>query len=136
MASLAELRAMPKEELLAKYERVKNGMKHARVHAKRVTENLVDTALAGVGGFGSAVIQFKHPKVMATPASGGNPAKPGYDTDAVVAAGIVLAVAADLAGGYDRQLLAIGQGLTGAVVAREGLDFLQKRAAAQKKAGG
>lgn len=134
MASLAELRSMPKEELLARYERVKNGMKSARVHAKRVTENLVDTALAGVGGFGDAVIQFKHPKVMAHPATSSSPAKVGYDTSAVVAFGIVGLVAADMAGGYDRQLLAIGQGLTGAVVSREGLTFLQNRAAAQ--AGG
>ena len=124
MASLAELKSLPKEELLARYERVKGAMATARKHSRRVAENVVDMALAGVGGFGSAVTQFKHPKLFADPKNN----KPGVDTDAVIALGITALVAADMAGGYDRQLLAIGQGMTGAVVAREGLTFLQNRA--------
>jgi hypothetical protein len=126
--SLAEARSMSKEELLAKYERVKNGVRAAKVHTERIAEVMTDTALAAVGGAVSGFLIFKHPKVMA------DPKKPnsGYDTDAVAALVATGAVLGGFAKGHERQLLAIGQGLAGAVASREFLIFLQNRDAAAK----
>jgi hypothetical protein len=128
--SIAEARNMSKEELLAKYERVKNGVKAARVHTERIAEVMTDTALAGAGGALSGYLVFKHPKVMA------DPQKPnsGYDTDALAALVFTGAVLGGFAKGHERQLLALGQGLAGAVVSREFLIFLQNRAAKAKAA--
>lgn len=130
MSTLADLRAMPKEELLAKYERVKNAMKGARVHTERVAEAITDTTLAAGGGFLSAYLTFKHPKLMADPKK----ADSGYDTDAVAALGGLGLVLSGMVKGHERQVLAIVQGLTGGVSAREGLAFLQNRAAKAKAA--
>jgi hypothetical protein len=128
--NLAELRNMPKEELLAKYERMKGSIKNAKVHTERVAEVVTDGALAVVGGMASGYLTFKHPKVMADP----NKANSGYDTDAVAALVVTGAVLGGFAKGHERQLLAIGQGLAGAVASREFLTFLQNRAASQKAA--
>jgi hypothetical protein len=132
MASLAELRSMPKEELLAKVERAKAVMRNARVHTERVAETITDAALAGAGGALSGYLTFKHPKLMADPKK----ANSGYDTDAVAAAVFTMAVLGGFAKGHERQLLAIGQGLTGAVVSREFIAFLQNRDAKAKASGG
>jgi hypothetical protein len=123
MASLADLRALPKEELLAKVERAKAVMRNARVHTERVAETITDTGLAGVGGAISGYATYKHPKVMVDPARPNS----GYDTDAIGAALITLAVLGGFAKGHERQLLAIGQGMTGAVVSREFVAFLKNR---------
>lgn len=128
MASLTELRAMPKEELLAKFERVKLGMKNARVHTERVAETVTDSMLAVGGGILSGYLVFKHPKVMADP----NKANSGYDTDALAALVPLGLVLSGLVKGREREVLAIGQGLAGAVASREFITFLTNRKNAAK----
>lgn len=128
IAALQELKGLSKEELTARYERLKSGLASAKKHGARVTENAVDLVLAGVGGGIAGFTQFKHPKIGAAPATSTSPARTGWDTDAVIAAVISGAVILDMAGKYDRQLLAIGQGLTGAFAARESFAFFQNRA--------
>ncbi len=128
MASLAELRTMPKEELLAKFERIKTGMKNAKVHTERVAETITDGFLAVGGGMLSGYLVFKHPKVMADPNKPGS----GYDTDALAALLPLGLVLGGMVKGKEREVLAIGQGLAGAVASREFLTFLQNRKAAGK----
>lgn len=128
MTTLADIRSMPKEELAAKLERMKNGMKAARVHTERVAETITDGMLAVGGGILSGYLVFKHPKVMADP----NKANSGYDTDALAALVPLGLVLGGFVKGREREVLAIGQGLAGAVASREFVTFLTNRKAAGK----
>lgn len=128
--NLAELRTMPKEELLAKFERIKGSVQRARVHTERVAEVITDSALAVAGGIASGYLTFKHPKLMADPNKTGS----GYDSDAVAALVVTGVVLGGFAKGHERQLLAIGQGMAGAVASREFITYLTNKAAAAKTA--
>lgn len=130
MSMLADLRSMPKEELAAKVERMRNGMKAAKVHTERVAETITDGMLAVGGGILSGYLVFKHPKVMADP----NKPNSGYDTDALAALVPLALVLGGMVKGREREVLAIGQGLAGAVASREFITFLTNRQAAKKAA--
>lgn len=124
MALLEQYRNMSKDEALAKLERLKNGLKSAKVHTERVAETVTDSMLAVAGGMLSGYLVFKHPKVMADP----NKANSGYDTDALAALIPLGLVLGGMVKGREREVLAIGQGLAGAVASREFVTFLQNRA--------